>query len=583
LQPNIFTISPTATTNSIEVPIPSITDNTETAENGSSGIAKIEYKLDNGEYSETIRIWGGLIQGSNHTVYVKAIDNAGNEREVSKEVTVRTVPGSGSIILTPSMTAWTKGDVTVKITANVDGYTLQYSTNETNWTNITSGDSMTMTANGTVYARLWDGTNAGVTATRGITNIDKVAPNTFTIAPTATTNGITCPVPSVTDNAETSTNGSSGIAKIEYKLNSGGTYSASTSTWGSLVQNTNYTVYVKSTDNAGNVKEITKLIKTGTVPGGSGSITLTPSTTAWTNKNVTVRVISSIGGYTLQYSTNNSTWTNITSGNSMTMTANGTVYARLTDGANIGVAATKGITNIDKTAPNSFNINYTPGDYQITAYASTSDGTSGINRYEYYLGGVLKASTGTSYTHTGLNQYYDYTLFVRAYDNAGNYRDSNTVTTRPNFLLTKEILNNPLYMFTVSGGNVNVTSDGFGGLEFIGRPTTINTPGGSALEDYLSWRCPFNFNKYNKISFNVRKGADNGVAMMYLGDNHLAPNLTNIFSKWYDVMNSNWAYHEVDLRSWWGEKELFIIGGYINSSGNPNSTTYYYNIRLHAR
>ena len=45
------------------------------------------------------------------------------------------------------------------------------------WTDISNGGkTVAITANTTVYARLFDGTNAGTTASCGITNIDKTAP-----------------------------------------------------------------------------------------------------------------------------------------------------------------------------------------------------------------------------------------------------------------------------------------------------------------------------------------------------------------------------------------------------------------------
>ena len=84
----------------------------------------------------------------------------------------------------------------------------------------------------------------------------------------------------------------------------------------------------------------------------STNTTFTPNINYWTNQNVTVNVSTTISGYTLQLATGDpnveSNWHNATS---QEMTANGTVYARLTNGRKSGGYTSYEVWNIDKTPP----------------------------------------------------------------------------------------------------------------------------------------------------------------------------------------------------------------------------------------
>ena len=74
------------------------------------------------------------------------------------------------------------------------------------------------------------------------------------------------------------------------------------------------------------------------------------SITAVTNKNVTVTATFSSDSKVKQYSLDNKTWKNYTTG--ITMTANGTVYFRAADAAgNYSQVTSYKVSNIDKTAP----------------------------------------------------------------------------------------------------------------------------------------------------------------------------------------------------------------------------------------
>ena len=120
--------------------------------------------------------------------------------------------------------------------------------------------------------------------------------------------------------------------------------------------------------------------------------------------------VSTTTGYQIEYQVNSTsgTWTKISSGGKIgNLNHNDNVYARLTDGNNVGSHAT--LVIIDNTPPtvsiSTSNLTYNSVKLTVTA----SDGQSGLadsGRYTYYLGTTQKASNNTnSYTFTGINRW----------------------------------------------------------------------------------------------------------------------------------------------------------------------------------
>ena len=90
---------------------------------------------------------------------------------------------------------WTKGNVTVNITANAQKLSIQYAKNEpekeSSWQNYDASIGVVMTNNGNVYARLIN--NLGETsefATGEVTKIDRTAPTIRVTQGTITQNSI---------------------------------------------------------------------------------------------------------------------------------------------------------------------------------------------------------------------------------------------------------------------------------------------------------------------------------------------------------------------------------------------------------
>ena len=183
LPPNEFTPEATSTTKSITVKA-STTDAAATSEYGSSGIAGYRFSKDNGSTWTDYQIsgeytWDKLQQTTNYTIKVEAKDKAGNVRQesVSKETgTVTALVKDTNIKFTPNTTQWVNTSDGVKITVSttVTDFILQTSIDGINWNNSTS--KQINKRGETIYARLWDGYNAGISASYTPTNIDDSPP-----------------------------------------------------------------------------------------------------------------------------------------------------------------------------------------------------------------------------------------------------------------------------------------------------------------------------------------------------------------------------------------------------------------------
>ena len=113
-----------------------------------------------------------LKQSTKYYVWVK--DVAGNISEVASTKT-GTVPKltDANTTITKSPNDWTTQEVTATVTTTEKNYAIQTKKDNGEWQ---TTNSQKYTENGTIYARLWDGTNAGEEIYKTITNIDKTAP-----------------------------------------------------------------------------------------------------------------------------------------------------------------------------------------------------------------------------------------------------------------------------------------------------------------------------------------------------------------------------------------------------------------------
>lgn len=389
----------------------------------------------------------GLKQGIKYSVKIVAENANKLTSEVVGEQTTGTVIDlkEGDLEFTSEPSTWTNTNVKVTVKANIDtkGYKLQTSKDGKKWDNTTTQICST---NGYVYARLWDGTNYGGTATGNVENIDKTKPQVGSA--TATTNSI----------AINATDEASGI--IGYAVTTSNTAPSSftgvASTKSLSVAPTGYkqgtTYYVWVKDQAGNVSA-SKSTATGKVTDlTSANVKFKYSPSGWTNTDVTATASTTITGYTLQTSKDGETWE---SKATQTYSSNGTIYARLWDGTNFGGTATGNFTNIDKAAPTVSTALKTTssGTNSVALSIGVTDTNSGLGKIDWYYGttnnpttkagttpvtamntsatGPTTAQTKT-YTVTGLATGTTYYFKAIVYDVAGNQVSSTVISAKTN-------------------------------------------------------------------------------------------------------------------------------------------------------
>ena len=392
---------------------------------------------------DSTKIFNKIIENKKQSTkyYVWVKDQAGNVSEVAS-TTTGTVAGLTDANTTFSKTPndWTNKDVTVTASTTEKNFALQTKKDNGEWQ--TTG-TQTFTENGTIYARLWDGINAGAETKLNVTTIDKLVPNAFTPKVTVTTNSIKVDG-TTTDATATSTNGSSGIKEYRFSKDGGKTYTnaqtSATYTFGGLTQNVEYTIVVEAKDNAGNTTTGTVKVTTGTVPTASGA-TYTPNT--WTKGNVTV-TLPTKSGYSTVYTTNGTVPTVSSTKYTVafTVSTNCKINYLFTDGTNIGGVGTVNVTNIDIANPViNTALSGSGTTSTITLSMAVSDTQSGVNKIVWYYKlstdsayknatdtyTATTANTTRTHTFTGLTQNKTYNAYAVVYDATGRTTQSSTI------------------------------------------------------------------------------------------------------------------------------------------------------------
>lgn len=220
------------------------------------------------------------------------------------------------------------------------------------------------------------------------------------------------------------------------------TITEETKTYKELTEQTEYNIYVEVTDSKGNKirSKEEKVITLDTIPAlTEKNVEFIYTPDKWTNGDVQVEISTTVQGYTLQYTIDEeNNWENYTT--PIKITRNGqAIIARLEKDGRTGETATGNVKNIDKLAPITANIssgNITDTSFTLIAVGedageTSTNGKSGIFRYEFYVNGSLAGSSSSaSYNVTGKATNTTYTCYVRVYDEAGNYKDSATISVK---------------------------------------------------------------------------------------------------------------------------------------------------------
>ena len=407
-------------TNSQIAPVPTVKDGTETLVPGQ------DYKV---TYGENVAVGKG-------TVIIEGIGNYTGTKEVTFNIVDTTPPTVPSIIAKLENVSgnnydgsWTNKNVWVNLTSTdlVGVVAYEWSTSSTSGFS-TTGVSVangvgTITfdvdRNATIYFRAKDA-NGNYSGTSSMTlKVDKTAPTNVKVNTSVTTSTITAQVTSVDGSI-------SGVKEYEFYLDGvlKSTQTGISYTFTGLKDGTEYTVTVKVRDNAGNVtSEIGTTPAKTTTDGISNNITLTPDTTAWVNRNVIVTIEWPNTILTKQIKVGNGAWTNY-DGTTYAIEENTTIYARLTDGENVGNGVSLEISNIDKVKPevkvsaasivygNSVTLTFTDDLSGVNGWAITRNTTAPTTWTQ-----VTPASLGATATYkpTAVGTYYAWTK-----DQAGN-------------------------------------------------------------------------------------------------------------------------------------------------------------------
>ena len=237
--------------------------------------------------------------------------------------------------VTASTTAVTNKNVKLTAAYSDGTVTKQYSTDNKTWNTYSS--AISASANGTYYFRGVDayGVFSAVTKYK-VSDIDKTPPNRPSAS--ASTTKVT------NQNVTVTAVFSDDSVKKQYSLNNETwkTYKAA-----GVTLKSNGTVYFRGIDEAGNISAV----KTFTVKNIDKTAPDKPtiasvSTTAMTNKSVTVKASFSSDSAKKQYSLNNETWKTYKAAG-VTLKSNGTVYFRGIDAAgNISKVASRKVSNI---------------------------------------------------------------------------------------------------------------------------------------------------------------------------------------------------------------------------------------------
>jgi hypothetical protein len=387
----------------------------------------------------------------------------------SKTVLI-TYSGNGAYLLKPSVDVTTDVEATTCSSVTNGAYTCAGTSIEANgtlkantWYKVTSNPTLTFTSNGTVDAKVADGTNYVNGTATTVANIDTTAPTSASFTTSKTTNSITVTA-SGTDNE-------SSIAYYQFSKDGGSTWypsspqTSKTYTFSGLSTGT-YSIKVRvmngTYDNNGqnemNTTESTAANVTtnalGTVTlgtsspsgyaqsktvkitySGNGTYLLKPSVDVTTDVEATTCSSVTNGSYTcagISISANGTlkanTWYKVTSNPTLTFTSNGTVDAKVADGTNYVNGTATTVANIDRTAPTNASFTTSQTANSITVTASGTDNESNIAYYQFSKDGgstwyPSSPQTSNTYTFSELTG-TTYSIKVKVYN--GTYPNNTT-------------------------------------------------------------------------------------------------------------------------------------------------------------
>ena len=348
------------------------------------------------EYSLDGSTWrnydSGVVMDSNGTVYFRGLNYLDMVSDVTQYAVTnidRVAPAAPTV--KASTTALTNKNVTVTATFSADSAQKQYSTDNKTWKSYTA--ALSVGANGVFYFRGIDAAgNVSKVASIKVANIDKSAPD----APTAAANTT---APTKNNVIVTAAFGRDSAKKQ---------YSTDNRNWKNyskpITVKANGTYSFRGISAAGNISPVTTIRVDNIDKVAPTAPTVAVSTTALTNRSVSLTAKFSNDSVKKQYSSDKKTWKNYTG--VLSVNANGTYYFRGIDAAgNISKVTNIKIKNIDKVAPSAptFKLSSSKPTNSLTVTAKFSK-DSAVKEYSTdgakwkpYTDKLLVKANGTYY------------------------------------------------------------------------------------------------------------------------------------------------------------------------------------------
>jgi len=304
------------TTNSVTITVEAIDEDT--------GIKEYLYSIDGSSYKNgnNVKKIENLNSGENYTIYVKVINGSNLETIKTIEITTATMDKPTYEI---DNSEWAKNKIVTINYPIIEGQTLTYEYSldtGLSWQSATQIQEVTFTSNGTLIAKVTDGTNT-TTSTFTIEKIDTTLPKIIEI--TGNTD-IWTTSKTLVINAE---DNESGIK--EYSFDNGVTWQTNNTI--TITTNGTYNIMVK--DNAENISENNQII-VNKISTTAPEITINKSVVGSNFITVAATIIDNeMGMNTIEYKIDNGNWIDgnrITTHtfNGLTKNSSHTIQARVT-------------------------------------------------------------------------------------------------------------------------------------------------------------------------------------------------------------------------------------------------------------
>ncbi len=450
-------VAPTVTVNTLEQTTSTIKVQTEVEDKASGLPETVEYNYyikernkPNGEYelvdtrteqrrpdiktSTNTYTFKKLVQTTDYDIKVEVADAVGNVGNAETKGKTGEVPG-GKANITLNNLQWHPEEhkATAQVSTEQTNYQIRYWTRheEKDTEHIVIGNKETITVrenNTTIFAELWDETNASKTAVSLEIKDDK-GPRITIPTVTSTTKEIT-----VKASAEDNEFGMKDSPQYNFYIKKTGDESYPSEpeeksadgncTFKNKDQSTQYSIMVKIVDYMDNSSSKEATITTQTMPDANNEENgIEFGNEQWSDRKATVTVTKKKenDGYTIQYRIGNAagaSWIEIQNGEALPPQSHGTdVYARLWDGRNPGKEKKKTITDATKpTVKTAKQETEIWKNVNKSIIVTASDNESGIVAYA-----ITQGTTAPGKDSNDWKQHTESTWTSEAYDNGTYY------------------------------------------------------------------------------------------------------------------------------------------------------------------